>query len=113
MIIPANEQLQIPILKRTCQLLFKGTIVLILLYFFICSLETLSSAFSLLGAKMMQNVITDSHFFQNSIVGLMIGIMVTVIMQSSSTSTSIVVTMVGSKSKHTLNFHLFIWSLHK
>lgn len=33
---------------------------------------------------------------QNPVVGLMIGILVTVLVQSSSTSTSIVVSMVGA-----------------
>lgn len=36
---------------------------------------------------------------QNPVVGLMIGILVTVLVQSSSTSTSIVVSMVASGSK--------------
>ena len=35
---------------------------------------------------------------QNPIAGLVIGILITVVVQSSSTSTSIVVAMVGSKT---------------
>jgi Na+/phosphate symporter len=40
---------------------------------------------------------------QNPVVGLMIGILVTVLVQSSSTSTSIVVAMVASGSKFLSN----------
>lgn len=36
---------------------------------------------------------------QNPVVGLMIGILVTVLVQSSSTSTSIIVSMVGAGGK--------------
>lgn len=45
-----------------------------------------------------------TEFFQNPIItnplaGLMIGVVVTVVVQSSSTSTSIIVTMVGARCK--------------
>lgn len=42
---------------------------------------------------------------QNPVVGLMIGILVTVLVQSSSTSTSIVVSMVGAGSKLNIKSH--------
>lgn len=38
-----------------------------------------------------------NELMQNPVVGLMIGILVTVLVQSSSTSTSIVVSMVGAE----------------
>ncbi|KAJ8307225.1 hypothetical protein KUTeg_015309, partial [Tegillarca granosa] len=72
-------------------------IVLIgLLYLFICSLGFLSDAFRLLGGKTAGSVFNDSALLSNPITGLMIGILATVLVQSSSTSTSIVVTMVAS-----------------
>jgi len=40
-----------------------------------------------------------SSLLNNPVCGLMIGVLVTVLVQSSSTSTSIVVSMVGSGSK--------------
>lgn len=43
--------------------------------------------------------LSDSRLLQNPVAGLMIGVMATVFVQSSSTSTSIVVTMVASGSK--------------
>lgn len=44
--------------------------------------------------------ILSNQFVQNPIVGLMIGILVTVLVQSSSTSTSIIVSMVSAGSKY-------------
>ncbi|KAL8570992.1 hypothetical protein ACOMHN_037852 [Nucella lapillus] len=70
--------------------------VILLLYVFICSLDLLSNAFRLLGGKTAGSVFQDSKLLQNPITGLMIGVMATVILQSSSTSTSIVITMVSS-----------------
>lgn len=66
------------------------------MYTFICSLNFLSSSFRLIGGKAAGKFISNSTLLQNPIVGLMIGVLVTVLVQSSSTSTSIVVTMVGS-----------------
>lgn len=66
------------------------------MYTFICSLNFLSSSFRLIGSKAAGKFISNSTLLQNPIVGLMIGVLVTVLVQSSSTSTSIVVTMVGS-----------------
>jgi solute carrier family 34 (sodium-dependent phosphate cotransporter) len=74
----------------------KFVALIVLLYFFICSLDFLSSAFRLLGGKAAGKVISNSELLKNPVVGLMIGVLVTVLVQSSSTSTSIVVTMVGS-----------------
>lgn len=44
-------------------------------------------------------IFQQSELMQNPVVGLMIGILVTVLVQSSSTSTSIVVSMVGAGGK--------------
>ncbi|PVD35713.1 hypothetical protein C0Q70_02676 [Pomacea canaliculata] len=74
----------------------KVTGVLSLLYMFICSLDLLSSAFRLLGGKTAGNVFQENELLQNPITGLMIGVLATVILQSSSTSTSIVITMTSS-----------------
>ncbi|KAH9504731.1 hypothetical protein Btru_062661 [Bulinus truncatus] len=66
------------------------------LYMFICSLDFLSSAFRLLGGEAAGKVFQQSDILTNPVTGLMIGVLVTVLVQSSSTSTSIVVSMVGS-----------------
>ncbi|KAM5298584.1 sodium-dependent phosphate transport protein 2C [Ctenodactylus gundi] len=67
------------------------------LYFFICSLDILSSAFQLLGSKVAGDIFKDNVVLSNPVAGLVIGVLVTVLVQSSSTSSSIVVSMVASK----------------
>lgn len=98
------------------------------LYFFICSLDILSSAFQLLGSewpggrpgrgweigvlqpccislwgigKMAGDIFKDNVVLSNPVAGLVIGVLVTVLVQSSSTSSSIVVSMVASKCECT------------
>ena len=63
-----------------------------LLYFFLFGLELLSS-----GAKVMSGCRAGELFGDdtNPIAGLMIGILATVLLQSSSTTTSIIVSLVG------------------
>ena len=76
-------------------------IVLLLgfLYLFICSLDFLSSAFRLLGGKAAGEAFASNDILSNPVAGLMIGILATVLVQSSSTTTSIVVSMVAAESK--------------
>ncbi|CAG2162208.1 unnamed protein product [Oppiella nova] len=85
--------------KRIATTVAKIMALVMLLYFFICSLDFLSSAFRLVGSRAAGRIISDSDLLKNPVVGLMIGVLVTVLVQSSSTSTSIVVTMVGSHCK--------------
>lgn len=74
----------------------KGLAVLALLYFFVCSLDLLSLGFRLVGGRTTGEIFQQSDILQNPIVGVMIGILTTVLVQSSSTSTSIIVSMVSS-----------------
>ncbi|XP_028259391.1 sodium-dependent phosphate transport protein 2B-like [Parambassis ranga] len=67
-----------------------------LLYLFICSLDILSSAFQLVGGKAAGDIFQDNVVLSNPVAGLVIGVLVTVLVQSSSTSSSIVVSMVSS-----------------
>ncbi|KAL1483739.1 hypothetical protein MTO96_032983 [Rhipicephalus appendiculatus] len=67
-----------------------------LLYLFICSLDFLSSAFRLVGGKTAGKVMSQNEVLKNPVVGLMIGVLSTVLVQSSSTSSSIIITMVGA-----------------
>jgi solute carrier family 34 (sodium-dependent phosphate cotransporter) len=67
--------------------------IIITLYGFLFSLGLMGDSFKILGGK------TAGELFQNisnPIAGLMIGILATVLVQSSSTSTSVVVGMVGA-----------------
>ncbi|CAK6450313.1 unnamed protein product [Pipistrellus nathusii] len=67
-----------------------------LLYLFVCSLDVLSSAFQLVGGKMAGTFFSNNSIMSNPLAGLMIGVLVTALVQSSSTSTSILVSMVAS-----------------
>ncbi|XP_038077506.1 sodium-dependent phosphate transport protein 2A-like [Patiria miniata] len=74
----------------------KPVCILALLYLFICSLDLMSSAFRLLGGKEAGEVLSENELLSNPICALMIGILATVLVQSSSTSTSIVVSIVAA-----------------
>nr|XP_054751955.1 sodium-dependent phosphate transport protein 2A-like [Lytechinus pictus] len=76
--------------------LLKPILIVALLYFFICSLDLMSSAFRLLGGKEAGEVFSQNELLNNPVCGLMIGILATVLVQSSSTSTSIVVSIVAA-----------------
>ncbi|XP_063682867.1 sodium-dependent phosphate transport protein 2B-like isoform X2 [Bolinopsis microptera] len=93
---PWNEKSTKGKVIKVLTLVLKMLIVLASLYFFICSLSFLSSAFQLLGGKSAGEVFARSKILNNPIIGLMIGVLVTVLVQSSSTSTSIVVAMVSA-----------------
>uniref|UniRef100_A0A8C7LWV0 Sodium-dependent phosphate transport protein 2B n=1 Tax=Oncorhynchus mykiss TaxID=8022 RepID=A0A8C7LWV0_ONCMY len=66
------------------------------LYMFVCSLDVLSSAFQLVGGKAAGDIFQDNAVLSNPVAGLVIGVLVTLLVQSSSTSSSIVVSMVSS-----------------
>jgi len=55
----------------------------------------MTSSFRLVAGKTANSLFEDK-FLQNPVVGLMIGVIVTVVVQSSSTSTSIIVSMVAA-----------------
>ncbi|VEU41439.1 unnamed protein product [Pseudo-nitzschia multistriata] len=77
-------------------LIFIGVcVVVFFLYFFLLGLDLLGS-----GAKVMGGCAAGSLFGDdtNPVAGLMIGILATVFLQSSSTTTSIVVSLVGAGS---------------
>ena len=71
-------------------------LVLGFLYIFICSLDLVGNAFKLLGGKEAGEIIGDNEIVTNPISGLVIGVLVTVLLQSSSTSSSLVVAMVAN-----------------
>ncbi|KAJ3589478.1 hypothetical protein NHX12_010323 [Muraenolepis orangiensis] len=76
--------------------LSKVPLLLVLLYVFVCSLDVLSSAFQLAGGRVAGDIFQDNGILSNPVAGLVVGILVTVLVQSSSTSTSIVVSLVSS-----------------
>ncbi|CAE7301394.1 Slc34a2, partial [Symbiodinium pilosum] len=68
--------------------------VLAALYFFLFGLDLMGGSFAALGGKGAAQLFT---FTDNPISGLMVGVLATVLVQSSSTSTSIVVGLVGAE----------------
>ncbi|XP_070533454.1 sodium-dependent phosphate transport protein 2B-like [Ptychodera flava] len=80
-----------------CVINFLKTILLLfLLYLFICSLGVMGSAFTLIGGSTAGKTIVNSEIMNNPISALMVGVLITVLVQSSSTSTSLIVTMVAA-----------------
>lgn len=67
--------------------------ILSMLYGFIFSLGLMSDAFKVLGGKTAGTLFNNVN---NPIAGLMVGLLGTVLVQSSSTSTSVIVSMVGA-----------------
>ena len=78
--------------------------VLLLLYIFVCSLTFLTDAFRLLAGKSAGEIFAGNEVLSNPVVGLMIGVLFTVLVQSSSTCTSVIVSLVSSGGK-VLNRH--------
>ncbi|XP_076595292.1 sodium-dependent phosphate transport protein 2A [Chaetodon auriga] len=83
-------------IKQLLIIISKIPLLFVLLFFFVCSLDTLSSAFQLAGGKVAGDIFQDNVVLSNPVAGLVVGILVTVLVQSSSTSTSIVVSLVAS-----------------
>ncbi|CAF3332402.1 unnamed protein product [Rotaria sp. Silwood2] len=63
----------------------------------------MSSTFRLTGGKIRDKVFAEGAILSNPITELMIGLLTTVLVQSSSTSTSIVISMVSSSSTSVTN----------
>ena len=91
-----NKMLKISYVKEIVLTAFKVISLLTCLYFFICSLSFLSDSFRILGGKNIGVLFSNSDLLKNPVVGLMIGVLVTVLVQSSSTSTSIIVGLVAT-----------------
>uniref|UniRef100_A0A8C6JHM8 Sodium-dependent phosphate transport protein 2A n=1 Tax=Melopsittacus undulatus TaxID=13146 RepID=A0A8C6JHM8_MELUD len=85
-----------PLVQSICVSLLKVPLMFGFLYLFVCSLDILSSAFQLAGGKVAGDIFKDNAILSNPVAGLVVGILVTVLVQSSSTSTSIIVSMVSS-----------------
>jgi len=80
--------------KNTLRVLSRIFLVVILLYFFLVSIGLMAATFKGLGEGFAEGLVRTTS---NPFVGLFIGILATSIVQSSSTTTSIVVGMVGSE----------------
>lgn len=72
---------------------FKVLLLFLLVYLFLLSITLMGSAFKFFGKDFANRLISTTS---NPLVGLVIGILATSIIQSSSTTTSIVVGLVGA-----------------
>ncbi len=68
-------------------------LLLLLLYIFVLSITLLGASFKLFGKDFASTIF---HATSNPLVGLMIGVLATSLIQSSSTTTSLIVGLVGS-----------------
>eukprot|EP00121_Abeoforma_whisleri_P014310 Awhi_evm1s13197 len=82
---------------KICSDIFKVIILIACLFCFIIALSLLGSAFQIISGTTVGKTFRNSDIFDNPIAGLVIGILATVLVQSSSTSTSIIVSMVASR----------------
>lgn len=83
-------------MKKALILLVRLALALLCLYFFVCSLSFLATAFRLLSGRHGGKIFGNTELLQNPVVGVMLGVLSTVLVQSSSTTTSIIVGMVAS-----------------
>ena len=78
--------------SSSLELMVRGLGLIVLLYAFLVSIGMLGKSFHLFGGGVIDNMITGAS---NPLVGLFVGILATTLVQSSSTTTSIVVALVG------------------
>ena len=83
--------------KVIFMIIFKICVILLSLYAFICSLSFLANGFRLVAGRQAGEIFKNSAIFNNPIAGMLVGVLVTVLVQSSSTSTSIIITMVAAE----------------
>lgn len=94
--LPWDEISTIDKIMRVLWLLTRLVVVIAMLYMFIASLSFLADAFRLVAGKEAGEVFRNSDLLTNPIAGLVIGVLATVLVQSSSTSTSIIISMVAA-----------------
>ena len=74
----------------------KAVTALLLLYIFIISLGLMGNAFKIIGGPTAGKTFRNNEIFNNPFAGCSLGILATVLVQSSSTSTSIIISMTAS-----------------
>ena len=79
--------------RREVPTILRGLIVVLLLYFFLTGVELLSGGFKTLGKDFVDGLFQG---VSNPVGGLFVGLLATVLVQSSSVSTSVIVGLVAS-----------------
>ncbi|PIC17706.1 hypothetical protein B9Z55_023855 [Caenorhabditis nigoni] len=78
----------------TCSFLI--FLILIVLFIYVCSLANMSTAFGLLGSRGLGKAIQESPLINDPISAVIVGMLATVVLQSATTTTNILVTMVAA-----------------
>ena len=79
--------------RREVPTIVRGLVVAVLLYFFLTGVELLSGGFKTLGKDFVDGLFQG---VSNPVGGLFVGLLATVLVQSSSVSTSVIVGLVAS-----------------
>jgi len=79
--------------RREVPTILRGLVVVLLLYFFLTGVELLSGGFKTLGKDFVDGLFQG---VSNPVGGLFVGLLATVLVQSSSVSTSVIVGLVAS-----------------
>lgn len=84
-------------LRHITLILLKLALLLFVIFMFICTLGLLADAFKLIGGRGIGDAVKNSRLIQNPISASIIGMVITLILQSSSTLISILVGMVAGR----------------
>ncbi|MCA8978409.1 MAG: Na/Pi symporter [Planctomycetes bacterium] len=82
-------------LQRTLGVLLRVALVLLLLYFFLVAIQMMGGSIKMMGKDASEGLFAGVN---NPFAGLAVGILATVLVQSSSTTTSTIVALVGGGS---------------
>jgi len=94
-IVPASHELPEPPtqMQRTLGVLMRVALVLGLLYLFLVAIQMMGGSIKMMGANASEGLFSGVN---NPFAGLAVGILATVLVQSSSTTTATIVALVGS-----------------
>ena len=82
-------------MQRTVSVMLRVAFVLVLLYLFLVAIQMMGGSIKMMGKDTSQGLFTGVN---NPFAGLAVGILATVLVQSSSTTTSTIVALVGGGS---------------
>ncbi|KAF8356443.1 hypothetical protein PRIPAC_98066 [Pristionchus pacificus] len=78
--------------------------IILVIFIYLCTLSILASAFTLLSSRGLGKYIRDSSLIRDPASALIIGMLITVVLQSSTTFTNVLVSMVAANIVHSLCF---------
>ncbi|KAI6174162.1 hypothetical protein M3Y98_01159900 [Aphelenchoides besseyi] len=81
--------------EQILSIVLKLFILLIIIFGFICTLGLLADAFKLIGGRGLGNLIKHSPLLMNPISATIIGMIASLILQSSSTLISVLIGMIA------------------